>query len=57
MELKDNQKQGIGLFFVSVGSLLGLLSSRLPKEYGILVLISGTLLYIVGVILLFKSRK
>jgi hypothetical protein len=57
MELKNNQKQGIGLFFAGVGGLLGLLSNRFPKEYGIPVLISSILLYIAGVILLFKSRK
>jgi len=57
MELKDNQKQGIGLFFAGVGSLLSVVSNRLPKEYGIPVLISAILLLIVGVILVFNSRK
>jgi hypothetical protein len=57
MKLKENQKRGIGLFFAGVGSLLSVISIRLPKEYGLPVLIFATLLLIVGAILFFISRK
>lgn len=57
MELTENQKRGIGLFFAGVGSLLGVIGNRLPKEYRLPVLISATLLLIVGVILVFINRK
>lgn len=53
MELKDSQKRGVRLFFSGVGSLLGVISNRLPKEYGLPILISAILLLIAGIILVF----
>ncbi|MCK4528945.1 hypothetical protein KAW18_16390 [candidate division WOR-3 bacterium] len=57
MELRENQKRGFGLFLAGVGTLLGVISNHLPKEYGLPVLIFAILLLIVGVILVFISRK
>jgi len=58
MELKKmNQKQGIGLFFAGIGTLVGVISNHMPKPYGWVMLGMAILLLITGVFLCFKYRK
>lgn len=57
MELKENQKQGIGLFLVGISTMLGVLSIYLSEAYKFPALAIAILLYFAGAILLLKGRK
>ena len=52
-----NKKQGIGLFFAGVATLVGVIANQMPKTYGWIMAGIATLLLVTGIFLMFKYRK
>ncbi len=54
---KINEKQGIGLFFVGVATMVGVIANQMPKTYGWIMTGMAILLFADGVFLFLKYRK
>ncbi len=52
-----NKKQGIGLFFAGLGTLVGVIANHMPETYGWIMTGMAILLLVTGVFLVFKYRK
>ena len=52
-----NKKQGIGLFFAGVATLVGVIANHMPKTYGWIMTGMAILLLVTGVFLVFKYQN
>lgn len=52
-----NKKQGFGLFFAGLGTLVGVIAHKMPENYGWIMTGMAILLFTYGVFLAFKYRK
>ena len=51
-----NKKQGIGLFYVGIAVVVGVIANHMPKTYGWIMTGMAILLWVVGIFMLFKYR-
>ena len=54
---KINKEQGFGLFFVGLSTMVVVISSNMPKTFGLIMIGMAILLFISGIFIFFKYRK
>ena len=54
---KINKEQGFGLFFVGLSTMVVVISSNMPKTFGLIMTGMAILLFVTGISIFFKYRK
>ena len=52
-----NKKQGFGLFFIGIASMVAIIANNMPKSYGWIMIGMAILLFAAGISIFFKYRK
>ncbi len=52
-----NKKQGIGLLYVGLAALVGVIANHMTKSYGWIMIGMAILLWVIGIFLVFKYRE